>query len=40
MIFLVEEDLSETYGSFTVDYSDSWFRKGFNVIPDTGGSTC
>ena len=40
LTFLVEEDLTEAYGSFTVDYSDSWFNKGFNVIPDTGGSTC
>ncbi len=40
LTFLIEEDLTETYGSFTVDYSDSWLRKGFNIIPDVGGSTC
>lgn len=40
LTFLVEEDLTDVYGSFTVDYSDSWLRKGFHVIPDVGGSTC
>lgn len=32
--FLVEEGLEEIYGSFTLDYSDSWLRKGFVVMPD------
>lgn len=38
--FLVEEGLDEIYGQFTVDYSDSWLRKGFVVIPDIGGGSC
>ena len=31
--FIVEDDLLETFPAFTVDYSDSWLRKGFSVIP-------
>lgn len=38
--FLVEEDLAEAFNAFTVDYSDSWLRRGFSVIPDRGGSSC
>ena len=38
--FLVEEGLDGIYGEFTVDYSDSWLRKGFVVIPDVGGGSC
>ena len=32
--FLLEEGLEESFGKFTVDYSDNWLRKGFTVIPD------
>ena len=38
--FLLEEDLVDNFGAFTIDYSDNWLRKGFSVIPDRGGSTC
>lgn len=38
--FLLEEELVDNFGAFTIDYSDSWLRKGFSVIPDRGGSTC
>lgn len=38
--FLIEEDLADAFGAFTVDYSDNWLRRGFSVIPDRGGSTC
>lgn len=39
--FVVEEDLKEIYEQFTIDYSDSWLRKGFVVHPtgsDPNGS--
>lgn len=32
--FLVEEKLKELYKSFSVDYSDTWLRKGFIIAPD------
>lgn len=35
----VEEGLDEMFDSFTVDYSDSWLRKGFVVMPDRGVSS-
>lgn len=38
--FIVEEGLEDIYNAFTVDYSDSWLRKGFVVMPDRGGSSC
>ena len=38
--FLIENDLTESFGSFTIDYSDNWLRKGFTVIPDRGASSC
>lgn len=38
--FLVEDSLSGVYDAFSVDYSDSWLRKGFVVSPDRGGSIC
>ena len=38
--FLIEEDLTESFNSFTVDYSDSWLRRGFSVTPDRGGASC
>ncbi len=34
--FAVESDLKEIYGQFTVDYSDSWLRRGFVVYPEGG----
>lgn len=38
--FLIEEGLQESFGKFTIDYSDNWLRKGFSVIPDRGGASC
>lgn len=38
--FLLEEDLVDSFGAFTIDYNDNWLRKGFTVIPDRGGSSC
>lgn len=38
--FLIEDYLTESFGSFTIDYSDNWLRKGFSVIPDRGVSSC
>lgn len=38
--FLIEEDLTESFGSFTIDYSDSWLRRGFSVIPDGRAGSC
>ena len=38
--FVLEEDLTSNYGKFTVDYSDNWLRRGFNVIPDRVGAGC
>ena len=32
--FAVEDVLSENFSSFTVDYSDNWLRRGFNVYAD------
>lgn len=38
--FLIEEDLAENFGSFTIDYSNNWLRRGFTVIPDRKVSSC
>ncbi|WFA08509.1 hypothetical protein P3962_12370 [Tissierella sp. Yu-01] len=38
--FVIENGLSNNYGKFTVDYGDSWLRRGFTVTPDRGGSGC
>lgn len=38
--FLVEEELKDIYGKFTVDYSDSWLRKGFLVYADGRDGSC
>ncbi len=38
--FVMDKELSDSYGKFTVDYSDNWMRRGFSIIPDRGGSTC
>lgn len=31
--FTVEDGLSDTFNVLTVDYSDSWMKRGFSVIP-------
>lgn len=33
-VFLTEKVLEENFKKFTIDYNDSWLRKGFTVIPD------
>ena len=38
--FAVENIISENFGSLTVDYSDSWLRKGFSVYPDSVERNC
>ena len=38
--FLIDKELLDSYGKFTVDYSDNWMKRGFSIIPDVGGSTC
>lgn len=38
--FVVEEDLVEIYKGFVVDYTESWFGKGFYVRAQYGGSSC
>lgn len=31
--FTIEDGLVDTFDVVTVDYSDSWMRRGFSVIP-------
>ena len=38
--FLVEKDLTNTYGEFNIDYTNDWLRKGFHITPNKGGSSC
>lgn len=38
--FLIENGLEESFGKFTVDYSDNWLRRGFTVIPDRAVGGC
>ena len=38
--FLVEGGLGKTIEKFTIDYSNNWLRRGFTVLPDSGGSCC
>ena len=40
LTFLLEGDLGDTFSKFTVDYSDSWLRKGFSVTPDGLSGSC
>ena len=32
--FVMDKELSDLYGKFTVDYSDNWLKRGFSIIPD------
>lgn len=32
--FVVEREFGESFSKFTVDYSDSFLRKGFVILPD------
>lgn len=38
--YLVDKELIETYGTFNVDYTNDWLRKGFHIVPNRGGSSC
>ena len=38
--FIIEEEVSDGYGKFTVDYSDDWLKRGFTVTPDRAGGSC
>ena len=38
--FLIGDELTDTYGKFTLDYSDDWLKRGFNITPDVGGGSC
>lgn len=38
--FLVDKELIDTYGTFNVDYTNDWLRKGFHIVPNRGGSSC
>lgn len=38
--FLLDEDMANNFSDFTIDYSDSWLRRGFQVSVGRGGSTC
>lgn len=38
--FVVEKELVDTFKGFSVDYSDSWFGKGFTIRSQNGGSSC
>ena len=35
----MDEELSDLYEKFTVDYSDSRLKRGFSIIPDGAGSS-
>lgn len=38
--FTVEDGLGDTFDVLTVDYSDSWMKRGFSVVPGgNGGNT-
>ena len=34
--FIVEEDLIDRFKGFEIDYTTSWFSKGFVVKPSSG----
>lgn len=38
--FIMEDLIVENYGSFVVDFSDNWLRRGFSVYPDGVQSSC
>jgi Fe-S cluster assembly iron-binding protein IscA len=39
--FVLEDLLTENFGSFTIDFSDNWLRRGFSVYPDgAAASSC
>lgn len=38
--FVVNTDILNQFGTFTIDYMSNFFRKGFVVSSSYGGSTC
>ncbi|MDR7869655.1 MAG: hypothetical protein RIN55_02260 [Tissierellaceae bacterium] len=38
--FIMEEGFDQIYSKFKIDYTDNYFRRGFTVTPDRGGSSC
>ncbi len=38
--FVYGKELEEAFESFTVDYTDSGFRKGFTVLSNRGSGSC
>ena len=37
---VVEKSLLDQFNGFTINYSSSWFNKGFTVFPNSGRSSC
>lgn len=38
--FLLDADMVNNFSDFTIDYSNSWLRKGFQVNAGRGGPSC
>lgn len=39
--FIMDKELWDLYGKFTVDYSDNWLKRGFSITPDgVSNSSC
>lgn len=38
--FAVNEDILDQFGSFKIDYTSNYFRKGFTISTDRGTSSC
>jgi len=37
---VVDQDLSQTYGVFNIDYANDWLRKGFSITADGSSGSC
>lgn len=37
---VIEKQILDQFKNFTIDYSNSWFNKGFTVFPGSGASSC
>ena len=38
--FLLDEDMKNNFNDFSIDYSNNWLRRGFQVRAGRGGSSC
>ncbi len=38
--FLLDEDMKNNFSDFSIDYSNNWLRRGFQVSAGRGGSSC